>query len=248
MFLSLRDVVAQDLRLLAKLSPALVGELCGTALAFLAQGARRGAFRKAAAALGVEEEAVAGAVMALLEVSLEAARYNLSAPEFAGSLADISMPEENRRAVADFFAANRAALRERVAAAGGGGGGGGGGAGGAGEVGVGASPAVPEFRGLDWRFEVMVARRHALDALEPRFLLRLDTAAPAVAGGAGAGASAGASAGAGAAAEAEAGASAGHHELFQSDYAALRRAAEAVDEAVAELGTAHSKRVLRYIR
>jgi hypothetical protein len=242
MFLSLRDVVAQDLRLLAKLSPALVGELCGTALTFLAQGARRGAFRKAAAALGVEEEAVAGAVMALLEVSLEAARYNLSAPEFAGSLADISMPEENRRAVADFFAANRAALRERVAAAGGAGGGAGAGAGagGAGEVGVGASPSVPEFRGLDWRFEVMVARRHALDALEPRFMLRLDTAAPAVAGGA--------VAGAGAAAEAEAGASAGHHELFQSDYAALRRAAEAVDEAVAELSTAHSKRVLRYIR
>jgi hypothetical protein len=34
---------------------------------------------------------------------------------------------------------------------------------------------------------------------------------------------------------------------FGSDYAALRRAADALDEAVAEMKTAHAKRVLRYI-
>ena len=220
-FLSLRDAIAQDLQLLTRLSPQLVTDFCALALQFLAQGARKGAFKKAAAALAVDEEAVAGAAMAMLEVLLEAARYNLSMAEFVGSLGDVAMPEESRRAIAQVFADNKTQLRERVAAAGPGGG-----AVSAG-LGVGGSPTVPAYRALDWRFEVAVASRHLHDQMRPSFTLRLDTAAPAVAGATGGSA---------------------NSLDFTADFAALRRASDAIDEAVAEAKSAHSRRVNRYIR
>jgi len=86
---------------------------------------------------------------------------------------------------------------------------------------------APQLRGLDWRLHVTVASRFAHDAMEPGYLLRLDTVQP---GGAGAGA----------------GVASSLHAT--ADYAALLRVSEALDEAAAELKTAHAKRVLRYIR
>ena len=75
---SLRDLVANDLKILSKLTSQLCVELCQVGLTFLTQGAKKGTFKKAAAALSIEEDAVAGAVMGLCEVMLEAARLNLS--------------------------------------------------------------------------------------------------------------------------------------------------------------------------
>jgi hypothetical protein len=258
MFIALRDAVASDLALFGRLrSPAEAEDLLAAALAFLTSGSRRGAFKKAAAALGAAEDEVAGAVMGVSEVLLEGARVGLSHPDFFGSLADVSMPEETRRVIAAFYEANRAVLRERVAGAGAGGAGGaGGGAAGSASAsaGAGALPTLPEYRGLDWRLEVLVAGRHLHDRMQPAYALRLDTAAPAVGSGAGAGAGAGAggtsagaaSAGTGCASAAAAG---GPRSLaFSSDFAALRQASEAIDEAVAEAKSAHMRRVLRYIR
>jgi hypothetical protein len=72
--------------------------------------------------------------------------------------------------------------------------------------------------------------------MEPSYLLRLDTVKPGIAEGGDAGAGS-ASAG---------GIPASIHAT--SDYAALKRISDSLDDAAAEMKTAHSKRVLRYIR
>ena len=60
---SLRDLVAEDLKVFNKLSPQFCTELCTVGLTFLSQGAKKGTFKKAAIALSIDEDAVAGAVI-----------------------------------------------------------------------------------------------------------------------------------------------------------------------------------------
>ena len=100
----------------------------------------------------------------------------------------------------------------------------------------GASATLPQLRGLDWRLDIDVARRHLHDLLQPSFFLRLsayglgpeehDTqtnAQPNLA-------------------------ALGLHTIsFTSDFATLKRAAMSIDEAATELKTPHAKRVTRYI-
>ena len=102
----------------------------------------------------------------------------------------------------------------------------------------GASATLPQLRGLDWRLDIDVARRHVHDLLLPSFFLRLsayglgpeehehDTHTkthPNLA-------------------------ALGSHAIsFTSDFATLKRAAMSIDEAAAELKTPHAKRVTRYI-
>ncbi len=195
----------------------------------------------------------------------------------------MAIPEESKRAVAEFFGASAPALRAGLqlsaevppaappaAAAG---------AGGAAApappsfaslsvargaaaalpllAGSGASATLPQLRGLEWRLDVDVARRHAHDLLAPSFLLRASVYGLGPEGGP-RGAARGASAGGeppapalplGAAVDAPALAALGPHAVtFSADFATLKRAAMAVDEAAAELRTAHAKRVIRYIR
>jgi len=222
---SLRDLVANDLKILSKLTSQLCVELCQVGLTFLTQGAKKGTFKKAAAALSIEEDAVAGAVMGLCEVMLEAARLNLSQNEFGGSIGDISMPEENRRAVTLFYEENKAILKDRITASGSD----------VSKVGgtSGSTQSFPEYRSLDWRFEVNVASRHNHDSYQPLYTLRLDTATPAATGASGSDLQ---------------GAGGATSTVFSSDYQTLKSVSEALDEAVAEMKTAHSKRVMRYIR
>jgi len=93
-------------------------------------------------------------------------------------------------------------------------------------AGTAEASAAPQLRGLDWRLHVTVASRFAHDAMEPGFLLRLDTVTPGEAGAPASAASL----------------------LATADYAALAHLAESLDEAAAELKTPHAKRVQRYIR
>jgi hypothetical protein len=222
---SLRDLVGEDLKILNKLTAPLCTELCQVGLTFLSQGAKKGTFKKAASALSVEEDAVAGAVMGLCEVMLEAAKLNLSQAEFIGSIGDVSMPEENRRAVSTFYEENKSILKDRIASSGNA----------LSKAGgtSGASQSFPEYRSLDWRFEINVASRQNHDSYQPLYTLRLDTATPAATGASGA--------------DAE-GAGGALSTIFTSDYTTLKSVSEALDEAVAEMKTAHSKRVMRYIR
>jgi hypothetical protein len=105
----------------------------------------------------------------------------------------------------------------------------------------GASADVPQLRGLDWRLDVDVARRHVHEVLEPTFLLQLNVY--------GLGPAAPAATSSGAAVEPRVLATLGSHAItFSSDFATLKKAAMALDEAVAELRTPHAKRVVRYIR
>lgn len=105
----------------------------------------------------------------------------------------------------------------------------------------GASADIPQLRGLDWRLDVDIARRHVHEVLEPNYLLRLNVY--------GLGPPAAADAGARAGVDARALSALGPHAItFSADFATLKSAAMAMDEAVAELRTPHAKRVVRYIR
>lgn len=222
---SLRDLVAEDLKVFNKLSPQFCTELCTVGLTFLSQGAKKGTFKKAAIALSIDEDAVAGAVMGLCEVMLEGAKLNLSQNEFIGSINDVSWPEENKRAVSSFYEENKSILRDRVNASGSA----------VNKAGgtSGASQSFPEYRSLDWRFEVNVASRQNHDSYQPLYTLRLDTATPAAAGASGI--------------DTE-GAGGAMSTIFTADYTTLKSVSDALDEAVSEMKTAHSKRVMRYIR
>lgn len=160
------------------------------------------------------------------------------------------MPEDSKRVVADFFTANAAALRGGLRL--------GTNAAGGPDVGAaapvapidslsllyghggaalpvlassGASSTLPQLRGLDWRLDIDVARRHVHDLLVPSFLLKLNAY------------------GIGPKATLQPLAQLGSHAItFTADFATLKQAAMAIDEAVDELKTPHAKRVNRYIR
>jgi len=55
----------------------VISEFCKVALDFLLNGAKKGMFKTAAAALQVDVEIVSGAVLAMTEVMLEAARVSI---------------------------------------------------------------------------------------------------------------------------------------------------------------------------
>jgi hypothetical protein len=76
--------------------------------------------------------------------------------------------------------------------------------------------------------------------MEPSYMLRLDTVKPGIAEGDDADAVTDSAAAAGGGIPASIHATA--------DYAALKRISDSLDDAAAEMKTAHSKRVLRYIR
>lgn len=80
---------------------------------------------------------------------------------------------------------------------------------------------LAQYKALDWRLDITVASRHCHDAMAPSFTLRLDTVAP---GGA------------------------GESAFLTADYATLKRMADALDDASAEMRQPHAKRVMRYIR
>lgn len=55
----------------------VISEFCKVALDFLLNGAKKGMFKTAAAALQVDVDVVTGAVFAMTEVMLEAARVSI---------------------------------------------------------------------------------------------------------------------------------------------------------------------------
>ena len=195
-----------DLAPLSGLSAAAASEFCAQGLEAATGGgnaaARSAAWERAASALSVPAESVAGAVYALTETLLCASRARSTEKELASALAEAGLGDASRAGIASFFTSAARPLRALASAGA--------------ETG-----AAPQFRSLNWRLHVTVASRFAHDTMAPGYLLRLDTVSPA------------------------AGAASLH---ATADYAALARVGEALDAAAAELKTAHSKRVMRYIR
>jgi hypothetical protein len=149
MLLNLNERVVRDLALLGAISdPSFISQFCTVSLEFLQSGAKRSMFTRAATALGVEVEVVAGCIMALSHVFLESARANLSAAEVSASLGDVAVTEAGKKIIAEFYTSNQRALRDKLL----------GGSGPQGGAGIGSSPAVPEYRQLDWRLEIEVRR------------------------------------------------------------------------------------------
>ena len=247
--LVLSERAVADLSPLRELPGGAARDFCAQGLDALEgrgdAGAREAGWSRAAAALGLPADAVAGAVMALTELLLAAARAGAGEADVGAALAEAGLTEPPRRAIAEvsrrrvcahdpllllfsraqsnltgmlpspptpqFYAGAARSLRALVCG------------------GADAGDA-PQLRGLDWRLHVTVASRFAHDAMEPGYLLRLDTVQPGGGGGGGG----------------DGGAASSLHAT--ADYATLARVSEALDEAAAELKTAHAKRVLRYIR
>ena len=160
----LSERVCAELSPLAGLSAAAAAEFCAQGLEAAGGGgsaaSRASAWERAASALGVPAEVVAGAVYALTEALLCAARARSTEVELASALAEAGLGEAPRAAVAAFFTQAARPLRALASAGA--------------EAG-----AAPQFRALDWRLHVTVASRFAHDAMAPGYLLRLDTVAPA---------------------------------------------------------------------
>jgi hypothetical protein len=96
----------------------------------------------------------------------------------------------------------------------------------------GASATVPEYRGLDWRLEVEVSRRHLHETLEPSFTMQL--------GVAGMGPEA-----AGTPSSSSLAASGPHALIFTSDFQSLKAAAASLATAGLERSKAHVKRAFK---
>jgi lysyl-tRNA synthetase class I len=84
---------------------------------------------------------------------------------------------------------------------------------------------LPQYKHLDWRLEITVASKWSHDICAPSFSLRLDTTGSNDN-------------------QAQSSIASVH---MTSDYAALKRVADSLDEAAAEMKGAHSKRIIRYI-
>jgi hypothetical protein len=200
-------------RVRSSLFLAVVKDFCGVCLDFVEAGPKKGVFNRAAAALGVEPDAVAGAVMALTELLLTASKSRASESELLSVLIDTGLPEDSRKVIAEFYQSSSRRLRAHLGGV--------------------EADSTPQFKSFDWRLHVTVASRFAHDSMEPGYMVRFDTVAPV-------------SSSASSVAAGEAPPVSSLHAT--ADYAALRRISESLDAAAAELNTATSKRIQRYIR
>ena len=178
------------------------------------------------------------------------------------SLGDVGITEDSKREVGEYYGSHTTELREGLGVLGLEKGGGSGGSalaslsltvgkeerrGGAGALlsASGASATLPEYRGLEWRLEVEVAKRSLLEALHPHFEIQLGGSGLGLeggGGGGGTGGSSGSSSGDGSLT------SAGPHVCsFQADYDVLKRAAATLQSAELERSTAHVKRVYKFL-
>jgi hypothetical protein len=228
------------------------GREFGTAAtAFLLHGAKPASLRRVASSLGVEAEAVEAAVAATARVMIESARLKLHERDFVASVREAGLGAATAAALHDAFEGARMELEDASSR---------------------SSSALPTLQGLEWRLEVEVASRTRRATLpstaavagsgagaesgragamaesatttavlesavaKPSFLLRLDTVAAA------SGASS-APAGASGIADQQV-----NSQYASCDYATLALMKARLEAALAELSSAHAKRIQRYLR
>lgn len=228
--------------------PAAAAEFGGAAARFLAASAKPAALKRVAGRLGVDPEVVEAAVAAASRVMLEAARLKLGERDFVASLREADLPAATAEALWQAYDGSRVELEDAAGR---------------------STSAIPRLQGLEWRLEVEFASRARRGAAKsaaavgeaatgaggaaadgsgetvatvaaaggvgvPSFLLRLDTTTAASSASAAAGD--------------EAGGVTTHSKYAQCDYATLALIKARLEAALAELGSAHAKRVHRYLR
>lgn len=166
------------------------------------------------------------------------------------------MSEDSKKFITEFYNTNLRVFRDRI--------GGGSSTSGAvgGGAGIGIPSTIPEYRNLDWRLEIQVASRYSHDRMQPSYTLRLDTATTPIDSSSSTASSSSSSSTTTTTSPTAANtipiltdtsnlpnSNIGSSSfIFSSDYQTLKRATESIEEALSELKTAHSRRVLRYIR
>jgi len=168
------------------------------------------------------------------------------------------MSEDSKKLITEFYNTNIRVFRDRI---------GGGtitsGTTSGGSTSIGIPNTLPEYRNLDWRLEIQVASRYSHDRMQPSYTLRLDTASTPLDNN---NALPTSSSTTGASTTPSTvttntipiltdSANLTHNInigsssfVFSSDYQTLKQATESIEEALSELKTAHSRRVMRYIR
>lgn len=234
---------------------AAAGEFGIAATAFLLRGAKPASLRRVASALGVDVEAVEAAVAATARVMIESARLKLQERDFIASVREAGLGAATASALHAAYDAARMELEDASSR---------------------SSSALPTLQGLEWRLEVEVASRTrratipsttaaatsaaaatgidtraGVDAItesatttavldsaiaKPSFLLRLDTVAAA------SGASSASVGVTGIASQTV------QSQYASCDYATLALVKSRLEAALAELSSAHAKRIQRYLR
>lgn len=195
----------------------------------------------------MDPEIVEAAVAAASRVMLEAARLKLGERDFVASLREADLPAASAEALWQAYDGSRVELEDAASR---------------------STSAIPRLQGLEWRLEVEFASRTRRGAAKaaadapaatgageaavggggeagnsvaaaggvgvPSFLLRLDTLT--------------ASSSASAASGDEAAGETTSSKYAQCDYATLALIKARLEAALAELGSAHAKRVHRYLR
>lgn len=175
--------------------------------------------------LGADPAVVGAAVGALSKVFVDSVRNRCTPADLRAGLTELRFPEAQAAAVTAQFEAQMADMTEALAQ---------------------TASSLPEYAHLDWRLEVELASRHRLRVgaeggaadLRPSFLVRLDLRPAGNARDL-----------ASKVAESEVEADPTTTSLYASaDYAVLRRVRERLEAALAEAGSGHARRVIRYVR
>ncbi|KAA0154378.1 hypothetical protein FNF27_05863 [Cafeteria roenbergensis] len=242
------ESVKGDLAFLGTVPAETAAEFGGAAARFLAASAKPAALKRVAGRLGVDPEVVEAAVAAASRVMLEAARLKLGERDFVASLREADLPAATAEALWQAYDGSRVELEDAASR---------------------STSAIPRLQGLEWRLEVEFASRARRGAAKadaegpaatgaggaaaegsgeaggsaaaaggigvPSFLLRLDTLTATSSASAAGGAD-------------DASGVSTQSKYAQCDYATLALIKARLEAALAELGSAHAKRVHRYLR
>lgn len=199
MLLVLSDDQKQHLALLNTVDPQVAREFCKIAVEFLQNGINAKKYQMAAQKLELDSKLVEHCVQAIMNLISEAAKLFLVEADFKDSLVSLDFHEDVSDALVAFYEENRQEIREILSK---------------------LELNLPQYKNLEWRFDVQLASRMMTYQTTPQVLLKLHL---------------------------NNGASDDVH-VLQTDPVNLRHMTQVLEEALNEIKTAHCRRIARNIK
>lgn len=148
--------VAADMKILATLPPASLGDFSKVAVGNIRTGSvNKKAYAKAAEALSVDVATVANAIATISQIFLECSRRKANAADFELSVgAEANLSDEAKTAMSGVYEAHTKAIREELSS---------------------MDMSLPHYHNLDWRLDLQLASRCRRNNVKPSFVLELQT-------------------------------------------------------------------------
>ena len=201
MLLVLTDEQKQHLTLLNDVDSSVAKEFCRLAVEFLQNGINQKKYQMAAQKLELDSKLVEQCVQATMNLLAESSKLSLVETDFKDSLISLDLHEEVSEALIEFYTDNQSTIREILSK---------------------LELSLPQYKNLEWRFDVQLASRMLTYQTTPQIMLKFHLN--------------------------NGGGSSNDVHVLQTDPVNLLHLTQVLEEALNEIKTAHCRRIARNIK